>query len=1370
MCTMGKIRISCLFLLNLFCANLFSQSGKLSFTHLSLKEGLSQSPIFSIMQDREGFIWIGSRDGLTRYDGYEFEVYPNEELNKSISQRDINAIQEDADRNLWLATSGGLYQFLRDTEKFVRIPIEGVRFTSSLYPAGNNKLWITTDQGIKTLDCKTRRVTSFIAHEQSGLYVHTLCKDKSGILWSSSIKGIRCYRATDGQPLPVPQTLADQLNIPGIRIFSIKEDADGDLWIGTASSGLFWYKRSTGQCINLSHSNTDPATILSDFVKDVYANAPDELWVGTRNGLSIFNKKTQKFSNYEHRSDVKGSLSDNTIWKIMKDRAGSIWIATYAGGLNLYNPINSNFFAISERVGTGVGLNTPVVNALLGDADGGIWVGTGGGGLNYIQVEKGVSRYYSVQDFAGHRTSNIVKGLTRDDAGNLWIATLDGLAKFNPSAGNAEYVSLWPVGSKTNTFRTNGLLCTEKGIWVAGDVDGLVYRGFDGTLKRYSHSPDKNSISSNQLNCLLEDTNKAGLWIGTREGLCYFNYSTEKFTVYNNHVGDFRSKVVISLFRDNKQRLWLGTQSGLTLFTTHGESGFAITKSDGLADNTIQSITQDLQGNLWVSTNNGISKITFKENDENGSPSGYSITNYTASDGLSSNLWRPNTVFMSASGMLFFGGVNGVNYFHPDRILKNNHPPRIAVTEFLVKNEPVTIDMKESPLERPIELTRSITLKHNQNSFAFQFAALDFINPSKNSYAYKMEGLDYNQDWNYSGGQRLATYTGLKPGTYTFQVKAANNDGVWSDSPHTIAVTILPPFWATWWAYAFYVMVGLTLFYYVVRFFRRQAKLERDLYYEHLQLERQQELHQMKLNFFTNISHEIRTPLTLIAGPVEKLVNETAESGLNRQLRMIQSNTDRLLKLVNELMDFRKTETGNMKLNVRQWDINAFAKEAFAFFTELANTNNVTYIFEGFDHAEAVFFDYDQLEKVLFNLLSNAFKFTLPGGHITLRLTEHADEVSMSIVDNGIGIPFEDQGGIFTDFYQGGGHNPRHIGTGIGLAFSKSIVDLHRGSLTFKSNPAGAPGEQQTEFVIALRKGSDHFDPSDIQRNTERENVISVTDAETEAKDYLNYGELVLHSINETKPSMLVVEDNEEVRDFIVESLKGRYNVTGCENGFVGYETAIASIPDLIITDVMMPEMDGMEFCRKIKSDQRTNHIPVILLTARVAPIHQLNGLSTGADMYISKPFSLEILLITIRNLLASRQIMREKFSQQLKLQPKDVIIPAKDGEYLSKLIHVIEARMDDADFGVAELALEIGMSQPVLYRKVKALTDLSVADFIKSIRLKRAANLLAQQQMTVAEVAYAVGFNNRKHFSKEFRKLFNENPTDYMANPANFS
>lgn len=1350
-----------------------AQEGKISFKHLSLKEGLSQSPIFSIMEDKTGFIWIGSRSGLTRYDGYEFKVYPNDEFNKSISQRDINAIEEDADGNLWLATSGGLYMFVRNTERFVKVKVNDVKFTSSLYPAGNNKLWITTDMGVKLLDCKTQQITDFISHRQSGMFVHTICKDNKGGLWLSSVNGLSYYRVADGKQLPVSQSLINKLNKTVKRIFSIRADTNGDLWIGTENAGLFWYKKETDECINFTHQNGNESTILSDFVKDVFINSANEIWVGTRSGLSIFNKTTGQFTNYEHHNDIRGSLSHNTIWKIMKDAVGSIWIATYAGGLNVYNPIYTNFSTIGERIGNNWGLNQPVVNAILEDGDEAIWAGTDGGGLNYINFKKGISRYYSVQDFAKQKKSNSIKGIARDDKGNIWVATLDGLAKFNQVLGKTEFVSLKPNGSET-IFRANGLLCTQQGIWVAGDTEGLIYRKFDGSLKYFVNTPGKNSISSNHVNCMIEGADKQGLWIGTRDGLCYLDYATEKITTYPLQK-DYRSNIIISIYRDNLQQLWLGTQLGLYLFNEKQKTNTAITTANGLADNTIQAISQDFNGNLWVSTSNGLSKIKFKSKNVTLTKGNYEVTNYTANDGLNSNLWMQNTVARNKLGCIFFGGVNGINYFHPDEIKNNQNLPKVLITRFMIKNEDVPIGKKQSPLAQPIEQTKSITLKYNQNSFSFQFAALDFINPKKNSYAYKMEGLSYNQEWNFSGNQRIAYYTGLEPGTYTFKVKAANNDGLWNNVPHSIKVTILPPFWATWWAYVFYWLAALTLFYYIIRFFRRQAKLERDLYYEHLQYERQQELHQMKLNFFTNISHEIRTPLTLIVAPVEKLVKETqSDSYLSRQLLRIQQNTMRLLKLVNELMDFRKTESGKMQLHVCENEINAFAEDVFFSFNEVALANNINYTFERLKEPLAVYFDADQLEKVLFNLLSNAFKFTPKNGTISIRLTQNEQHVEIAVIDDGVGIPPESQQDIFTDFYQSNKHSQMHIGTGIGLAFSKSIVELHHGSLTFKSNLPEEQGKKQTQFTIALLKGKAHFNETELKENISvipgqnTLNALNVLNKQPVLPDggaaHIDDIDMVA-STNGNMPEILVVEDNEEVRAFLIETLRPLYRVVGCENGLLGYQYATKEIPDIIITDVMMPEMDGMQLCEKLKTDVRTNHIPVIMLTARAASAHQVSGLETGADVYIAKPFSMEVLMLNIRNLMNLRATMQHKFSQHVTLQPSDVVIPAKDGEYLNKLIGIIEQHIDDSEFGVAELAVEIGMSQPVLYRKVKALTGLSVADFIKSIRLKRAANLLTQHKMTVADVAFAVGFNNRKHFSKEFRKQFNQSPSEFMAN-----
>lgn len=1362
--TSVRFLIITLFFIVCFSAN--AQQNTLAFKHLSLNEGLSQSPIFSIKQDKFGFIWIGSRKGLIRFDGYEFKTYVNDHYdNKNNRQRDINAIYEDAKNNIWLGTSSGLYHFDRNSEQFTYVPLLGVKFISCLLPAVDNKLWAGTDQGLRLIDCKTRTEKNF-KNPRLNNFIYSIFEDQKGLLWCGSRNGLICLDVAKDAIMPLPPALKNKLALSSRKIVDIKQDLEGDLWFGTEESGLFLFRQTNSECINYLQSDENKNSILSDFVRDVFINGGDEVWIGTRNGLSILNKRTQKFTNHTHSSERKESLSHNTIWNIMKDMHGSIWITTYAGGINIYNRANANFSNIGERIGKGVGLNQPLVNAISGDEVGGIWIGTDGGGLNYINTKKNIAKYYPVQDHSKLKNSNIVKAISKDIFGTLWLGTLDGLAKFDAHTGSIKYISFSAVNSYPN-IRINALLTTNKGIWAASDVDGLKFVSFDGTIKEYRNQQYGNSISSNYTNALLK-TKLNGIWIGTNYGLNYLDDSNGSFKTYNNNSStkDFKSNVILCLFEDSKHRLWLGSRAGLQLFNEYGNNDF-ITEKEGLANDVVQAITEDKTGSLWVSTNNGISKITFKKNSSRVKAGNYQITSYTSADGLISNQWMTNAVYRTNQGELYFGGVNGISSFKPETIIQNKYPPTLAITEFMIHNKLVNNNSERSPLSHPIESTSSMVLAYNQNFITFKFAALNFINTQKNNYAYKMEGLNYNEEWNYSGSQRLAVYTGLEPGDYIFKVKAANNDGFWNNIPRTIKIRVLPPFWLTWWAYLFYSIVAISIFYLIIRFFRRQAKLESDLYYEHLQFERQQELHQMKLNFFTNISHEIRTPLTLIAAPVEKLLQENEDNGyLNKQLMTIRNNTNRLLKLVNELMDFRKAETGNMKLEINEGDFNEFAQEAFSFFNEAAEAKHISYEFDGLNKSIYVYFDHNQMEKVLFNLLSNAFKFTPDAGRISLKITENENSVGVHISDSGIGIPYEAQEKLFSNFYQGGKYNPKHIGTGIGLAFSKSIVDLHHGNITFNSIPEGQAELPKTCFSVSLLKGNSHFEPNELLVSGQTESITDSYGGREKVhapKDYYMQGILATDA-EYSKYSILVVEDNDEVREFIMESLKNHYRVSGSKNGRLGFDSAVQEIPDLIITDVMMPEIDGMELCKMLKQDERTSHIPVIILTARAAETHQISGLETGANAYISKPFSLQILQLNIRNLLTARAAMQKKFSQQVTLQPKDVVISSNDGKFLNKLLSIIEEKIDEPNFGVAQLSIEIGMSQPVLYRKIKALSDCSVADFIKSIRLKKAALLLAQNKMSIAEVAYAVGFNNRKHFSKEFRKQYGYSPTMFLA------
>ncbi|WP_377164667.1 hybrid sensor histidine kinase/response regulator transcription factor [Mucilaginibacter terrae] len=1332
--------------------------------HFSLNEGLSQSPIFSIKQDKQGFIWIGSRDGLTRFDGYEFKIYKNYSFDKkSTNHRDINAIHEDAHGNIWIGASSGLYVFNKNKEQYNHIPVNGVGFISCFMALPNNRLLIGTNRGIKLLNCATRQIKSYSSFVTGNVY--SLFQERSGKVWVGLNTGVICLNSSLKNKEVLPPQIKNNIELFNAKVVAIKQDLDGDLWFGTEDAGLFWYKYATKNIINFTHKYHTSASLASDFIRDVYVHNQGQIWIATRNGLSIFNKQSQTFTNHQHHSDDQKSLSNNTIWNIMKDAAGSIWLTTYAGGLNIYNPANANFINIGERIGGSIGLNQPVVNAIVKDENGGLWAGTDGGGLNFIDNAHQMSSYFSVQDLAQRKNSNIIKALAPNGKDKLWVGTLDGLASINKSGGKISYLSFDGFNVGLKNTRINALLTTPQGIWVAADVDGLKWLSTTGQKKEFYVHQNKNSISSNHTNALMHDAN-TGIWIGTNNGLNHYDLKKQKFDHYLNDPAryGYNSNVVLSLFTDRYKRVWVGTRAGLQLFNPRNKQVYFITEQHGLTNNVIQAIAEDKQGNLWVSTNNGLSKISFLRYNPVLKQVDYKIFNYTSTDGLASNQFMPNAVCSNKDGELLFGGVNGITAFYPEHIIKNTHQPNVIITEFMIHNQVINISSPKSPLKQPIENTRSITLKHHQNFISFKFSALNFVNTNKNVYAYKLQGLRYNNTWHYVNHQRLASYTGLAPGTYTFSVKAANNDGVWNNNGVSVDIEILPPFWLTWWAYVLYTLLFVGVLFAVIRFFRRQAQLERDLYYEHLQYERQQELHQMKLDFFTNISHELRTPLTLLSGPVEKLIAETQNNELiNKQLYSIQNNTNRLLRLINELMDFRKAESGKIKLQVKAWKVADFTETVCQTFNQVADAKHITYSFNNFAGDTALYFDSLQMEKVFFNLLSNAFKFTHEGGVINVEVKDEGREVGIYITDNGQGIPFHHQEKLFTNFYQAGEHHQQNSGSGVGLAFSKSIVELHHGAISFESLPEEHGRNGSTCFKVSLLKGSSHFEPDELV--VDANEIYEPFETETRyLPETARFPDLEIINNSESKYTVLIVEDNNEVREFLVESLKETYTVQGCENGSTGFITAINSIPDLVISDVMMPEMDGMELCGKLKADERTSHIPVILLTARATTIHQVSGLTTGADAYITKPFSLQLLKLNVHNLLAARKVMQNKFSQQVTLQPKDVVINNVDEAFLSKLMKIVEDKMEDSEFDVMALSVEIGMSRPVLYRKIKGLTDLSVADFLKVTRLKRAATLLVQNKMGIADIAFSVGFSNRKHFSKEFRKQFGCAPTAYAA------
>jgi signal transduction histidine kinase/DNA-binding response OmpR family regulator len=738
------------------------------------------------------------------------------------------------------------------------------------------------------------------------------------------------------------------------------------------------------------------------------------------------------------------------------------------------------------------------------------------------------------------------------------------------------------------------------------------------------------------------------------------------------------------------------------------------------------------------------------------------LKNYNKSDGLACKEFNFNSFHKDQYGFLYFGGYNGIVKFHPDSIRENNKSPNVLFTKLRMFNKEVPIDPSgKGVLRQNLSKTSSLTFNYLQNVFSVEFAGLSFINSNKNQYAYRLDGFE--DQWNYVSDP-VATYMNLKPGDYTLHAKASNNDGYWTSDPIQLHIRILPPPWKTWWAYSIYTVIILGLILALIRFNKMRWKLSHDLEIEHMEKEQQEKLHRAKLNFFTNVAHEIRTPLTLIVSPVELIEEQySRDPFLARQLRIVKSNTARLMRLINQLLDFQKQEAGNFKLKMQYSNIVELLREIVFSFTEHAHVRNVELNFTT-DSSKIEFpFDRDEIEKVFCNLLHNAFKFTPAGGNISVTVTsetiQSADAplrsaVRIVIEDNGIGIPSEDLPKIFNRFYQVEHNNISESGFGIGLALARGIIQLHGGVIEVDSKEAALGQSGFTRFTILLPRPEETTVPA-------ADETFSARPALT---GQLNQNALETPEAHGTcKPLILLVEDNIEIRACLKEILQAIYEVLEANHGEEAWPVITEHLPDVIISDIAMPKMDGLQLTQLVKNDERTNHIPVILLTARGAMEHHVEGIQTGADDYITKPFHAQILLLKIKNLIASREKLKEKYHRVITLEPVHEEIEDPENKFLLKLRNILDANLTDPEFNVTKLVTEIGMSRPVLFRKIKMLTGLSVIDLIRTTRLKKAEMLLKQKKLTVSEVAFTVGFNDPKYFSKSFRSQFGKTPTEYM-------
>ena len=1365
---------------------LCAQERKIAFEHISREQGLSQSEVMCIIRDRTGFLWIGTQGGLNRYDGYTFTVYKNNvEDSNSLHNNYVQALYEDRKGMLWIGTRGALHRFDRARGKFTRYVHDPANertisnnIISSICEDSAGTLWVGTDHGLNRFDLEKQEFIRYF-HDSANPAslgsdgVRTLYADHTGTFWIGTSNGLDYFDLQRARFIHFRNDPGNSRSLSNNAVTEIYEDREGTLWIGTAD-GLNRLERTSRQFTRYRHDSNDLNTMSDNFIEAISEDQIGTLWIGTRNGLNTFDRQSSRFTRYVNDPKNLASLSGNRVNAIQSEPSGTVWIGTHGGGLSKVDRNKEQFAHIVRDPNKTASLSNNFVWSIFEDGKGFLWIGTDDG-LNKLDRRTGTAAHYVNNPRDPHSLSNnVVYSILETRTGDFWIGTDRGLNlldrtsnSFTRFIGNAKDTTALASGTIFSLFEDH--LGT---FWVGTSGGGL--HQYDRTSKRFRRWGPPSAIVSR----IFED-HEGTLWVCTWiTGLFRFNRTTGQFTRYlhdpNNSTSISHNTVyaIQETFDEGKPVLWLGTRSGFNKFDPATGKFKRYHEKDGLPGDLVYGVLLDAAGDLWLSTQNGLARFnprsgTFKTFDE--------------SDGLQSNEFSFGAFHKGSSGELFFGGINGLNAFRPERITENSHMPPVVVIAFKVFD-------RQIPDVHSLSDGDSVRLTYRENFFSFEFAALHFANPQKNQYAYKLEGFD--NDWIYSGSRRYANYTNVDPGEYVFRVKAANPSGVWNEKGTSVRLSISPPLWRTWWAYSLYVFLILSVFYTIRRYEMNRIRLKNQLELETIEAVKLKELDRMKSRFFANISHEFRTPLTLILGQMDSVMSSRIETKEKGKLQVALRNARRLLRLINQLLDLSKIEAGSMELRAERHDLVSFLKNVVYSFESLAEQKKISLKFESDEGSIAVLFEQDKMEKVFYNLLSNAFKFTPDGGeivaHVKLVKTRIGDGenwrsresekrregdspippfpdspiqadkefVQVTLRDTGIGIPADQLPHVFDRFYQVDNSQTReHEGTGIGLALTKELVELHLGTISVTSKEGVG-----TEFVVRLpidKREQLTETPADSSRPLAVQGDRGEIDEE-------RAGEVVGIAGNVSREIILVVEDNADVRAYIREQLEDSYKVLEATHGGEGITRAQETIPDLIITDLMMPKMDGYQFTNKIRGDEKTSHIPIVMLTAKAGLDDKIEGLEKGVDVYLTKPFSAKELKVQVRNLITRREELRRRFSTATIIKPSEVTATSIDKAFLEKAIKCVETHFEDEQFGVEDLAQEAAMSVSQLNRKLHALIDQPAGELIRSMRLQRAADLLRQNAGTVAEISYKLGFTDQAYFSRAFKKQFRCTPSKY--------
>lgn len=1337
---------------------------KINFKRIDTHNGLINNHVSSLLVDSKGFVWIGTQSGLCRFDGANIKSFRRiENDSTSLVHDDIFRISELPDGKLYISTTNGDCFYNPFTESFDRNlnkakAFYGITADIKIFKTkrdNQSRYWLMTEtQGIYCLE--RGKTTKLIIKDQK-TELTDIAITSDGNVWLSFHGGRLMLIDSKSHKIIKEYHLPKQSLYTDLNYLKLYVDNSNDLWCYSLNNikGVFLINSKSGQIRQFDKSNG-----CSNMISAVTQDKNGLMWFGTdHDGVILINKETNRLTSLKNSEFDERSLSQDVVISLMTDNQGIVWVGTFKEGLNYYHPDLFQFEQWQSEPQNSKSLPINDINCLYEDLAENIWMGTNGNGLIYYDRKSQKFTSLNGKNTPGFPAGNIVLSLHQTKDGRMFIGTyLNGLYIYE---GNRfSNYQAQKIGSEYSIVRNIWAINEDyKGrIWVATLGGGVCL--YNQSLKQFETL--KFDFPYNipvVYSTALDSDNKGLLYIATTTGLVIYDANKNKVVKFLTTKEGLSGVYISTVKIDSRGLVWIGTSGGVSVYDPVKKSIIGQVNGLELPETSVRRIEEDKLGGIWISTPLNITHV--KVSSRIGGEINCRSVIYDQSYGITQGTYNNLSSCVTKRGEMCFGSSKGVTIFNPEKIKPVNVSPQVIVTDFQIFNKsirPGEVYNNRIVITKSLLQKQEVDLFHDDQVFSIEFAVLDFFHPSKHKYAYKMDGFDDNwvtADPNF----RKATYTQLPPGKYKFRVRVASNASDWIEQDTTLVVHVNPPFWRTTFAYFLYLLIIIGL---IIYSRRRMIRVERERYameQEKKDAQRKHEIDEMKVNFVTNVSHEFRTPLALLMLPLEKLMDEETNADKKKNLLSIYVNAKRLLNLANTLLDLQKLDSGKMKASYTMVDFVAFCRNICSSFVQLYESKKISFIFSSEIEELSFYLDQDLMQKVVFNLLSNAFKFTSEGGHVSVLLGvenkivngESKAYAKIRISDTGIGIPVENQKNVFERFFQN--ELPAYMinqGSGIGLSMVKEFVELHNGLIELQSEVG-----KGSVFTVLL-PFDDSLLSSEIVASDNEEYLLSDSLSEEEDADSADRKKHL--------PTLLLVEDNSDFRFYLKENLKDKFVVFEASNGKDGYDQAISILPDIVVSDVMMPLMNGLDLCRMLKSEPATSHIPVILLTARASQDQNIEGLESGADDFITKPFNLSILLLRIKNLITQREKVQKQFMKHIEVNPSEITVTSIDEQLIVKAVEFVEKNIEDPDFTVEELSRLLDMSRMQLYKKVLAITGKTPVEFIRTIRMKRALQLIKQGQYTIAEVTYKVGYNNPKYFAKFFKKEFGVLPSFYKT------